>query len=140
MASPPLGPLYTPLDRSKKEVRLLSPAPYDTDIFSICECTMVKAYLSKDPPPRFNALSYEWDYPISVPKVGTAVLVNGHRVQVTKNLAAFLTRYRYICSPSYGRATKTKRVRYSLTGSGPPYVACSDTRIGGGRGSSRKSF
>lgn len=98
---PPEGPLFTPLDPTEKEIRLLQIAPYDTDVLSICSCTLTKTSLSRDPPPRYNAFSYEWNYDISIPEIGTAILVNGHRLQVTKNLAALLTRYRSIrqCVP-----------------------------------------
>ena len=101
MTCPNESPLFTPLDPSKKEIRLLQIAPYDDNVFSICECTMTKASLLGDPPPKFNAFSYEWNYKIDVPEIGTTVMVNGHRVEVTKNLAALLTRYRDIrrCIP-----------------------------------------
>ncbi|SPO05250.1 uncharacterized protein DNG_07937 [Cephalotrichum gorgonifer] len=58
---------------------------------------MAKASLSQDPLPNFNAFSYEWNYNISdLPEIVSAVIVNGHRVQITKNLAVLLTRYRNI--------------------------------------------
>jgi hypothetical protein len=97
----PKAPLYTPLNQDEKEIRLLRVAPYgcgDDDVLSVCECTMFKASLT-EPLPRYNAFSYEWGYTqdISVGyKADNIVVVNGHRVQVTKNLVALLTRHRNI--------------------------------------------
>lgn len=96
--APAEGSLFTPLDPAKKEIRLLQVAPYDSDVLSICSCTLTKASLSQDAPPKFNAFSYEWNYNIQIPEydIKATVLVDGYPVQVTKNLAALLTRFRNI--------------------------------------------
>ena len=94
--------LYTPLDQTKREIRLLRVAPYHgQDVLAVCECTMFTGSLSTQPPPKYNAFSYEWgstehiSYDYSLEDV---VIVNGHRVSVTKNLVALLTRYRNIAA------------------------------------------
>lgn len=104
--APAEGSLFTPLDPAKKEIRLLQVAPYDDDALSTCSCTLIKVSLSQDPLPKFNAFSYEWNYDIQTPQfdIPSTVLVNGHTIQVTKNLAALLARFRNIRQsiPDYG--------------------------------------
>lgn len=98
------NPLYTPLDQSNKEIRLLRVAPYNggyhsDEVLSVCECTMFTASLSQQSPVKYNAFSYEWGYTKEIDvnyHDDDVVVVNGHRVQVTKNLVALLTRYRNI--------------------------------------------
>lgn len=88
-------PLYTPLNPDIKEIRLLRVAPHDgRDAACICECTMFKASLLQDPYPEYIAMSYEWNHSVAHTAISPAVVVNGHKVQVTKNLALFLTIYR----------------------------------------------
>ncbi|CAG9950412.1 unnamed protein product [Clonostachys rosea f. rosea IK726] len=89
--------LYAPLSVKHKEIRLLRIASYDADdVFSICHCAMFTVSLAHQPRPRYNAFSYEWNYGVDVPEIDEAVMVNGHRIEVTRNLAALLTRFRNI--------------------------------------------
>lgn len=98
--------LYTPLDQSKTEIRLLHVTPYkDQDVLSVCECTMFTVSLepqaSAQSPLKYNAFSYEWastEYMSYDYTLEDIVVVNGHRVSVTKNLVALLTRYRNIAT------------------------------------------
>ncbi|KAM5342020.1 hypothetical protein ACJ41O_015051 [Fusarium nematophilum] len=86
-----LPDLYTPLDQGTREIRLLRVAPYEgDDVFAVCKCTMVKVSLLSSP--KYNAFSYVWGDATQK----EVIIVNGHRMEVTKNLVALLTRYRNI--------------------------------------------
>lgn len=81
--------MYEPLDRTKKEIRvleLLAPEPPDDEIFASCQLTTVS--LAAENPPFFAALSYVWGD-------GTAtriILLNGIKRRVAQNLAEALKR------------------------------------------------
>jgi hypothetical protein len=74
--------LYTPLDASKKEIRLILIEPsYDRDC--PISCTISRHYLHSAPP--FQVLSYVWgDSHDTVP-----ITVDGYVVAATKNIVVF---------------------------------------------------
>jgi hypothetical protein len=82
--------LYEPLDTSLQEIRLLRIEPPESDNREEpIKCAMIKDSLAslKD---RFFALSYVW----GDPKVTLPIVVNGHDLDVTTNLASCLQQLR----------------------------------------------
>ena len=77
--------LYTPLDESRSEIRLLTLHDSTTDEDGI-ECNMFKATVSDD----FVTLSYVWGDPTDTEEIR----VNGTPFQATKNLVALLHQLR----------------------------------------------
>ena len=81
------SPLYKPLNQSDPQIRLLSVRASDlTDDLSFF---MDRTFLREVP--VYFALSYVW----GDPNDNTTITVNGHNVQVTKNLADALRHIRY---------------------------------------------
>ena len=85
--------MYSPLNESKKEIRLVNVLPSSTgcdDIF----CTLSKICLSNDrgDPTRYVAVSYVW----GDPKATETIFVNGTAFQATKALVSFLRHYSHI--------------------------------------------
>ncbi|KAG8160327.1 hypothetical protein KVR01_009863 [Diaporthe batatas] len=89
MASPPL---YTPLDPSSRQIRLLQVDCSEIDDESTpVSCRMVTASLD-DASLEYIALSYVWGVNMSQ----TPLLINGTKFKATGNLFDFLARYRKI--------------------------------------------
>lgn len=86
------GSLYTPLDPSSQQIRLLqvSCSGFDDD-FSPVTCSLVTASLN-DPSLNYVALSYVWGLETSQ----TPLVINSTDFKVTANLFEFLVRYRKI--------------------------------------------
>lgn len=84
--------LYTPLDPSSRQIRLLrvSCSEFDDD-FAPVICSLVTASLD-DPSLNYIALSYVWGLEMS----HTPLLINGTDFKATANLFDFLVRYRKI--------------------------------------------
>lgn len=83
---------YHPLDFSKHETRLLRLPPSSSacDVPGLVSCELLHG-ISLINPPRYCALSYCWgDASVTVP-----ILINGNKVQVTKNLEAALREVRH---------------------------------------------
>lgn len=85
-------PLYTPLDVSSREIRLLrvTCSGFDDD-FAPVICKLVTASLD-DPSLNYIALSYVWGLEMSQ----TPLVVNGTDFKATANLFDFLVRFRKI--------------------------------------------
>ena len=83
--------LYTSLDPSERQIRLLKINESDTDISSnyVVHCSLTIASLD-DEELRFDALSYVWNDP----SIRTEILVNGHTFLATASLAEALTTFR----------------------------------------------
>lgn len=84
--------LYTPLDPSTRQIRLLhvSCSGFDDD-FAPVICSLVTASLD-DPSLKYMALSYVWGLEMSQ----TLLVVNGTDFKATANSFEFLVRYRKI--------------------------------------------
>jgi len=81
--------IYTPLDRGRREIRVVRIAPGVDPSFDIsCELAVV----SLDSSPSYTALSYTWGNP----KDTLPITLNGHRFDVTRNLKRALQRLRTI--------------------------------------------
>ncbi|KAI1371274.1 heterokaryon incompatibility protein-domain-containing protein [Hypoxylon crocopeplum] len=80
-------PLYTPLDRSRTQIRFIEILPSDTDEESV-SCLLKVAELT--PGARYAALSYVW----GDPKIKEDIMVNGVTLPVTTNLASALRHFR----------------------------------------------
>lgn len=80
--------IYTPLDASKKEIRLILIEP-SNDWDSPISCTMSRHCLQNAPP--FQALSYVWGDPHNT----VTITVDGCAVAATTNLVAFLRELRH---------------------------------------------
>lgn len=76
---------YTPLDRTKKNIRLLQ--VLTTDNHETITCELYQTDLADDP--KFRALSYTWDRDVE----HDSIQCNGQSVSIGKNLNAFLRRY-----------------------------------------------
>ena len=83
------GTLYSPLNDSKAEIRLLKLHPRVEGNDSI-ECTLFKASLNESQCITYFALSYVW----GDAGITETILVNGHLFPATKNLVAFLRQCR----------------------------------------------
>lgn len=85
-------PLYTPLDPSSRQIRLLHVvcSGFDND-FAPVICSLTTASLD-DPSLKYIALSYVWGLDMSQ----TSLCVNGTEFKPTANLFDFLARYRKI--------------------------------------------
>lgn len=85
-------PIYTPLDVSSREIRLLrvTCSGFDDD-FAPVICNLVTASLD-DPSLNYIALSYVWGLEMSQ----TPLVVNGTDFKATANLFDFLVRFRKI--------------------------------------------
>lgn len=76
---------YRPLRPKKEEIRLIRIEDYDSQIpasddrNTIC-CSLQHAYLQESP--RYTALSYTW----GDPTIKADIILDGQRIQVTKNL------------------------------------------------------
>ncbi|KAL1877000.1 hypothetical protein Daus18300_002609 [Diaporthe australafricana] len=83
-------PLYTPLDSSKRQIRLLrvSCSEFDDD-FAPITCRLEVASLD-DPSLNYIALSYAWGLETST----IPLVVHGTEFNITANLFGFLVRYR----------------------------------------------
>ncbi|KAF3007828.1 hypothetical protein E8E13_010645 [Curvularia kusanoi] len=84
--SPATGSIYEPLDETRNEVRFLEILPSDPSSSNIVHCSL-KVYSLKDDP-DYTALSYVW----GDARVTRPVVVNGHTIEVTSNLADALLR------------------------------------------------
>ncbi|KAF8858347.1 HET-domain-containing protein [Acephala macrosclerotiorum] len=82
------APLYTPLDPTRREIRLLRILP-PTDEAGTIHCQLET--VSLDDEPEYNALSYEWNPP-GCGASSTKVVVNDHEVPATANLRHALER------------------------------------------------
>lgn len=80
--------LYTPIDASKGEIRLIHLLPGDVDHEINIE--LVQVSLSSDPQPRYDALSYVWGRE----QCQTPALVNGKPFTITSNLDVALRHFR----------------------------------------------
>jgi hypothetical protein len=84
------GPLYSPLDISKTEIRLLKVnPPSNDDNGAPLQCSLFAHSLS-NPPHEYVAVSYVWGDPI----FQHPVTINGHVVYVTSSLRGILLRFR----------------------------------------------
>jgi heterokaryon incompatibility protein (HET) len=82
----PHSPLYEPLDKTKSEIRLITVHPLSSSTTDdTVVCRLVKYSLAGifD---KYYALSYVW----GDAQITEEILVNGEKLPVTKNLAAFL--------------------------------------------------
>ncbi|KAL8323664.1 hypothetical protein RB593_005209 [Gaeumannomyces tritici] len=79
-AAPPS--IYRPLDKARREIRILKIAPTNLDNF-ILHCSFIYASLDSDLP-RYEALSYTWGEPIYTE--GQVLIVNGEPFPVRENL------------------------------------------------------
>lgn len=79
---------YTPLDSSREEIRVihLLPGEFDHGI----KIELVPIFLSSEPPPRYNALSYVWGRE----QCQAPALVNGKPFAITSNLDLALRYFR----------------------------------------------
>ncbi|KAJ0125211.1 hypothetical protein J7T55_006556 [Diaporthe amygdali] len=85
-------PLYSPLDPSTRQIRLLQVSCTEVDEdFAPVICRLVTASLD-DPSIRYIALSYVWGFETSQ----TPLVVDGKECNITANLFEFLVRYRKI--------------------------------------------
>lgn len=87
---PPKPDIYTSLDKSRGQIRLLHLLPGDVDD-EIC-CTL--EVVSLDDVPDYEALSYVWGSPNQL----THIKFDGHTFQVRKNLRRALTGIRRVYS------------------------------------------
>jgi hypothetical protein len=94
ITSPPEGPspLYSSLDQSRAEIRLLKVLPLQSESHrETVRCSLVTDSLG-ELNYSYVALSYVW----GDPGVNHLIMVNGHPLEVTANLDEFLQRYRYL--------------------------------------------
>jgi len=90
----PRGHLYGPLDKAESQTRLIKIQPAETDNdFEVIRCTMIIVSL-RNLSEKYLALSYVW----GADRAAEPLLVNGHEVHTTANLADFLVRYRKMSS------------------------------------------
>lgn len=82
--------IYTPLDSSRNEIRLLEilPRSSDYECDHTVHCRLIHSSL--DSRPSYTAISYVWGDPTEK----KAVVVNGQLVQITTNLADALQQFR----------------------------------------------
>ncbi|KAF2253506.1 hypothetical protein BU26DRAFT_418959, partial [Trematosphaeria pertusa] len=83
--------IYKPLGNPEKEIRLLSLLPADSEDAtedSTLKGTLCHRFLDDDPP--YTALSYVWGNPNDT----RTMIVDGHEVQITTNLADALYQLR----------------------------------------------
>ncbi|KAF2786516.1 HET-domain-containing protein, partial [Melanomma pulvis-pyrius CBS 109.77] len=88
------GKICNPLSKPKREIRVvtISPQSSTSDFDISCAFTVV----SLDTNPTYKALSYTWGDPQDT----LPILVNGHRVNVTRNLKRALQRLRSLDTPT----------------------------------------
>ena len=81
--------LYSPLQASSEEIRLLTllPGPFGTAI----QCELHTTNLNKDSPPRYEALSYAW----GSEEDPVIIYIEKGTLPVTQNLAGALQHLRY---------------------------------------------
>lgn len=81
-ASSPASSPFSPLDPSRRQIRLLHVEPNPSDLRAVLET------VSLDDDPRYTALSYTWGTNMSS---GAGIALNGHaRQPVTRNLQVVL--------------------------------------------------
>ncbi|KAH6671045.1 heterokaryon incompatibility protein-domain-containing protein [Halenospora varia] len=104
----PLPALYQPLDVSKLEIRVLRILPevaQEIEPLQVIQCIM--QHVSLDEKPVYHALSYTWqddtlgesfkssDMSGSSIKIQNFVSLNGHKIEVTRNLWVALWHFRH---------------------------------------------
>ncbi|KAI0534933.1 heterokaryon incompatibility protein-domain-containing protein [Xylaria digitata] len=97
--SSPQSALYSPLDHSRRMIRLIEILPSE---FEQVSCRLETVELSKDI--RYAALSYVW----GDPQITEDVLVNGINLPVTTNLASALRQFRKCGFPQSQETGKLK--------------------------------
>jgi hypothetical protein len=79
---------YKPLDKSKREIRIIRIGPLESDQEDsgspVMQCNI--EHISLDNPPRYTGLSYTWG---SIARTWP-ILVNGSNFMVTENLGTWL--------------------------------------------------
>jgi hypothetical protein len=79
---------YKPLDKSKREIRIMRLDPEQLDVsdpsLPSIQCSI--EHISLDKAPKYTGLSYTWGSSDRTQRI----LVNGYELMVTENLAAWL--------------------------------------------------